>query len=401
MSTVAEDQEVANDEDSEDEDMMDDPEEVERASSIGGESHGSGITATTSTSFGVGLYQDLEPNAIIGSLPKLLKFSHGILNLFPMDTVETSAAELKLPGTTLASLMRTAESKFNEVRKTYGPGDFINTDGILRKLLGTLDLGVGDFRPDAVLETANLAMFAKGIMTSQRESRGTHHFLEGIDTFFPKQFLTSFGENTAYGQSLLRDDTFELALELRTQWVISYLRWMKTYEPARMDVDYPYKALHNAFLIDSPRDAIPHFIYEDGTASLKTMAGVLNDEVGAAKLQDQAAMIRERINQIEESFYEEEVSGDDFYDSDKLEKDFPWLQVQRLVIVWCQARLQEIDGSIEQQGEVGTIVQSLTSVVQKSKDQAHDLDGVREEQQRQLLPAPDIIPAGSGRSYVD
>lgn len=293
---------------------------------------GSQISYPSMSSWGDAAIQSLDGDRVIETLPGLLEQSERMISyLVHPPLVEKIAKDLAIPGTSFQALVHYAEVAFNEHKRVYGEEMFINPSWVLRKFFDNRDTGTGDFRPDPVLQTANLAILAHAIMSlTSTTTRSAPRILELIDRDFPKQFLTGILDTASSGSSKLKTETFDISLDIKTQYLIAHLHKVKSDEGDKyMQPDLPKETLRLLF-----------------------SNAVTSSDMEAGKLQ-------ERINAIAVHFHT--TADGDAYDADKLAHDFPWLGFQNNIISWINARINETKQNIREQGGVINISKKLSS----------------------------------------
>jgi hypothetical protein len=365
----------------------------------------SGTTAITSasaqTSYTATEVAKLDPTLVMEVLPDLLDSSVKLLALLaPVNAspelVESIVRELKVPGSALAKRLNHREEKFALDRENFGGDDYIRASFILQKLFGS-GAEPGMFRPDAILQAANLATLVKSLLVSERESQSSFNFFSNLDTWFPQTFVTQFGDNIYHGNSTLLDESFEMALDIRTQYTIVALWYHKSGEQEW----HPDEVLTELFfepLAKSTR-GLSHFddVMQNGQIKNLMRAGPDNTEV-------QNEMITERVLAIHQAFRQSEdaVEAGDLVDTEELESLFPWSKFLADTVWWARSRLDEIEESIRQQGGVDNLVESLVEAIKTNDSQAELYSKPHKSTAtpRQLLPSANIVPSTTGQRYV-
>ena len=353
----------------------------------------SGTTAISlGTTWSAGEIAALD-SLIAEYLPELFTSSCRILDLLaPADgtkatrsDTESIVRELKVLGSRRARRLKHDEDKFKITKDIYGGEIYIKPKHILRKLLLTDDPGDENFRPDSILHAANLAILIKEFLVIQRESPSTNEILWSLDKLFPEVFVGKFGGKAQFGQSALLEESFDLGLEIRTQFTIIQLEMQKDKE----DWD-PEKVLTANF-------------YEHPSALDDAITnGRLLNILGASPNSDnQIAKITARVKSISNNFREsfDAIEAGDLVDFEQLVTEFPWLKFLEDLVHWTRLRLNEIYRDIKEQGGIENITKSLIDVV-KSLDSQADLryeSPPSASQPRQLLPPPTDLDRNHSR----
>jgi hypothetical protein len=411
LSMVAEDREMEQNEDDEEEEEdgkeEQDVAQFQRSHSPGGMSQISGTTAISSfsarTSHSQGEIGALDP-MVAEMLPDLWNDSYRIMNLLaPADAqeeqVESSVKELKVSGSRLAKNLRQSERRFALTREHFGNEPYIKTTLIFQRLLGTPKPAEASSRPDAIIHAANLATLVKDFLVMEKESQSSQSILGGLDSYFPQVFVAKFEDNIQAGNSRLLDESFELALDIRTQLTIIALGFQKEQESWN-----PEQILLDSFYDAPPqrsRSSISDF--EDAVRN-----GRPRDLMGAGStLADhQSAEVLQRVKDIRSTFRHntDAIELGDLVDFERLEELFPWVKFLTDLVHWSRMRLDEISEGIKQQGGVLNITQSFIEAI-KTNDSQVDINYDAPPPSsviapRQLQPAAEILPGAFGQRYA-
>jgi hypothetical protein len=345
----------------------------------------SGTTAITSHSEAE--MQDLDPNSIVEILPDLFTSSRRILKqLAPsgssLESVEATIKELRILGSGSAVHLKRAEDKFKPDRSAYGNDTYIKASIIMRKLFDSPDPPIGSFRPDAILQAANLATLVRDLLVAQKEGRTTYEDIGEIDQNFPNAFLSKFGGDIDRGESDLKDESFSIGLELRTQHTILALVHFKENLIGSSQIFDPDRILGGGF-IDPPVDLDPELGYLEDCLQNGQVKDIMRM---APNSKEQVEQIKNRIVRMSESFRDGPDAGDDLVDFDFLEEQFPWIIFITQFVLWIRSRLDEINESVIQRGGTRTILKGLMGILGISESQV-ELES--------SPPSTSIMPRGS------
>jgi hypothetical protein len=411
LSMVAEDREMEQNEDDEEEEEdgkeEQDAAQPHRAHSPGGMSQISGTTAISSfsarTSHSQGEIGSLDP-MVAEMLPDLWNDSYRIMNLLaPADAheeqVESIVKELKVSGSRLAKSLRQSERRFALTREYYGNEPYIKTTLIFQRFLGTPNPAEVSSRPDAIIHTANLATLVKDFLVMEKESQSSQSILGGLDSYFPQVFVAKFEDNIVAGNSRLLEESFELALDIRTQLTIIALGFQKeqeSWDPEQILLDSFYDA-------PPQRSRSPISGFEDTVKN-----GRPRDLMGAGSTLDdrQTAEVLQRVKDIRSTFRHnnDAIELGDLVDFERLEELFPWVKFLTDLVHWSRMRLDEISEGIKQQGGVLNITKSFIEAIQINDSQVDiSYDAPPPSSviaPRQLQPAAKILPGASGQRYA-
>lgn len=395
---VAEDGEQPEEEEEEKEDD-DEPEgSGHPPRSPSGMSQMSGTTAITSasaqTSHTTTELADLDTTMVVETIPDLWVSAIKLLSLLTHsnateESIKSIVRALKVPGSAQAKRLMHREVKFKHDRENFGSDRYIRASFILQKVFGTQELDDETVRPDAILHAANLATLVKDLFVIEKQSYAACDFLAYLDTWFPESFVSQFQDNVYFGNSTLLDETFEMALVIRTQYTIVNL-WYQNSGESELDPDY---LLTEAFFDLQG----PYTSFEDARQKgrLKNLM-----RSGPANTKAQEAIIVQQVLQIRDAFRqsEEAVQAGDLVDWDQLDEQFPWMRFLAKIAQWTSSRLDEIMESVRQQGGVDNIVKTLVETITNNNSQASLIYEPQPSTAtpRQLQPSPNIVPGTSG-----
>lgn len=399
---VAEDRETEENEDDEDGEADEEAAQAQRSHSLGAMSQMSGTTAISSfsarTSHSQGEIVALDP-MVAEILPDLWSTSSSIVNLLaPIDAsedqVESIVRELKVSGSRLAKSLRYYEEKFGISRQHYGNENYIKTTLIFRRLLGSAEPDEGDFRPDAIIHSANIATLVKDFLVIEKESQSTRSILMGLDSYFPEAFVTKFDNEIRFGNSLLQDESFDLALDIRTQFTIVALGFQK--EQERWDPDQ----ILAATFYDPPQQRNPPLSYFEDSIRNGRPKNIMG--TGLPTADQQNAKVVDRVRLIRSAFRQsnDALEAGDLVDFEQLEELFPWVKFLTDLVNWSRLRLEEISEGIKQQGGVNAITKSFIEAIKSNDSQAdinYDPPPSSVIAPRQLQPPAEIVPGASGQ----
>lgn len=367
------------------------------AQSPGAMSQMSGTTAITS--YSAQEIAKLDP-IMAEILPELLESASRIMDLLApenaietVEQVDTIVKDLKIPGSRRGKHLKLHEQRFKATKSYYGTDTYIRTSFLLRKLLGTDDLELGTFRPDPVIQAANLATLLGELVVLHKGETKALSILQGVCSMFPEAFIGRYIEEVNLGDKDLNDENFDMALDLYTQSAIENL--------SRMAEDglslTPDQALADVFYKDF------NMADPDGHFAELTDGGVLRNILrpGQTYSQTQVEMIQERLGLLSATirYSEEARRAGDVVDFDQLNEMFPWATFITHLVQWSRRRLTEIFEAITEQGGIEEITLSLIELIQNNDSQA-DVRYDRPQpttKKRELLPAADITQGDNQR----
>ncbi len=322
--------------------------------SPGGHSNFSGTTALTTHS--VQELADLDASLIVEALEDLSDSSSKVLDVVAptdMSAPDTSvvAKELKIPGSRTAKRLSRLEAAFKSHADYFGSETYINNSIILRALTGVRapeGLDNGPWRPDPLLYKANVTTFVTKILTAERESRDTSSTMEQLDGTFPTPFLRGFTTSPArVDTSDLLQQTFRLALNIRTQWLIIMLsnhQSEENYDP----------------------DTILQHVFFESQRRLKGWEMDLGDGIGNLPIEFKN-QVTKRLNEIRDCFRQssQAMMAGDHVDLEQMDARYSWPDFLVEAVTWARLRLDETERRIHAQGGVKQIVEALSEEVER------------------------------------
>lgn len=318
----------------------------------------------------------LSPEDMLDTLPDLSDASEKLLRfVFTTDLYDTSVA-----GITAQSQNKDArENKklkrlvdtFERQRKEYGEDSYIDVGetviSILGRNAGSIDGETALWRPDALLQKANLAVLVSRIL-SIAEHDQSDRFLEDLAGAFPQRFVNRFGhvEELTPECSALAQETFQVALEVRTQEAIMLLaRHM-----GKINFD-PDTALFQVFYID------PNNLR--GWA----VSGLRIEDLG----REAKDKILRRVEQVRKAFRFNVPTSSEGQSSavESLRVNFPWTTFAQKIITWARRRLTELENQTTIKGGAQAICQALIDVIHRGRlGQSSAIDGLDENDGSEL-----------------
>ena len=312
----------------------------------------SGTTAITSRS--THDITDFNPDDMIDALTDLSNASDRILKTFlPNEANETHISairrEMQDPKSRTAKNVQRLGPHFERQSDPFSIEQYINPSVVARVLSGeqhVADVGNGNWRPDAVMQKANFTKLLTTLLTFENLDKDVQEFsIRKLERDFPTQFsqeLLELGEEygVSFGSSILLEETFEAAVELRTQFFIMLLT--------------------NFADESSPDpDELMKEVFYDRQNSLK---GWNIDGLKGGQLSGQRQkVVLSRIREIRQTFPDdpESLRAGQYFDLEALHRKFPWSSFVERMMFWSRLRLQEIEMRIDEQGGTEGIIQAL------------------------------------------
>lgn len=318
--------------------------------SPGGISVFSGTTARTSRS--AQELSLLSSEDMMDAFEDLTRYSDKLLGfLIPSEISEASVtalmAQLQTKGSRANKSLTRLVTMFSVQRDRYGSDSYIPHEEILRTLLGKRhisDREIGQWRPDALLQKANLAALAFSILSRPWQNRDSH-LVEELEHVFPMPFALGYvaPENMQVCYSVLQRETFELALELRTQYAITLLA-------------------HHATRPNFDSDVILQQLFYKDAHKLRGWS-VLGLQSGELTEKFQEAIVS-RLEAIRGAF--NTFSENAFKSVELLGISFPWVSLIPRAVRWVSQRLAELESQISANGGFDGIFKALVDEIQRT-----------------------------------
>lgn len=309
----------------------------------------SGTTARTSRSAQelAGLFVD----EMLDALPDLSDASDRVLRqLLSEQASNSTIADIRdhfqKPDSKASRKLRRLATVFQAQKDIYGNDFYINSALVLTALLGgrhASSVEYGPWRPDLLLQKANLSTLVMAVLTLSRKD-DNDQTIEELERVFPNPFLSNFVGtqimDISAGSSAIISDTFQIALELRTQVLILLL----TRHIGEPNFD-PDVILEQVFW-QEPR----------------TLKGWDLEGLRAGNLESifSSAILR-RLEHIRHCFSEDFPTSDtrEFVNLNSLRTRFPWNTFVTEAVAWSRTCLEEIERQTKVCGGITNIQRAL------------------------------------------
>ena len=319
--------------------------------SPGGASAFSGTTARTSRS--ALELSVLDSEDMMDELEELSRYSDKVLSLLiPTErseaTVTALIAELQTKGTRANKKFARLSDAFSRQRDVYGSASYISHQAVLRTLLGKKRVSIeetGQWRPDAILQKANLAALATTMLARSWEE-GETHFLEELEQAFPESFVTvlAASESLQAGRSRLTKMTVDLAIDVRTYYAIELLSRDVHQESFDCSV-----TLERVFYQDA------YNLRGWGVVGLRSedLPSEIQEAI-SGRLKDISAVFQSSPNKSSAAV-------------ELLRTTFPWIKLAQRLTDWMSYRLQELENQIMANGGFNEIFKALKKETKQMK----------------------------------
>ncbi|KAI9736165.1 MAG: hypothetical protein M1834_001050 [Cirrosporium novae-zelandiae] len=362
------DEYVQDDDDYEDDDNDDNSQDI--ASTNESQHRGSRFSSVGSDSdtHSIEEIRDLDPNQMMEGLKDLSVESDKILDFFGSQSssklsTDNLLKDLQLPRSEAnKQLSGLFLDKYDRTCYNFGSDRYIDTSIAVRGLFGVTDpkdVGHNSWKLAPVFQRANLATLSILIIKSEEGTEICRGNLELLDRQFPKVFVTDFQlpsepskHSLGPGSSILYPETFDLALDLRTQYFISQVQFHRRHDPS-FDPD---EIIRDVFWVDlesgSPESVVK------GWAVL----GSNEDDYRTLPAEYQKKL-RNRIRMLSSTFTNDSDNGSSL---EQLEEEFSWDDFVYALMDWVKRRKNEIDHEIERFGGVINIQKFVKEELQRS-----------------------------------
>jgi hypothetical protein len=326
--------------------------------SPGAASQMSGTTAISS--FSMIEAEFLAPKKILKHMRKLCDSSREFLeHLAPENggirDDSRSIEEMQKPDSEFTDEYREFDEELNFHLKHYKSEDhsYIHVGAIHRALFdGSRDAAATQTGLDLILYLANILVFAKQMIHSDRTGKGMWDALRQLDNVFPSQFMRSLEpetQPTIAGESVLLQETFELALELRTQLAILVLE-----RSASNGIFDPDGELSEVFFRSESSQESESSIIRGWNMD------ALGGEDSALPQQFEEAVIQ-RLLKIKETFLDDDESAarGEVVNFEMLYGTFPWEPTILRLLNWVRLRHKELFTTIDELGGAAAILRNV------------------------------------------
>ncbi|KAJ0426012.1 hypothetical protein BJY00DRAFT_122958 [Aspergillus carlsbadensis] len=279
---------------------------------------------------------ELEPEMMLEALPDLERAGRSLLDFLAPSTADlvtivNKAKVLSNPTNTQSKRLRRLTSNLAAEFRYFGNQTYLDADAIGRAFNTALRGRRGSFQdwdPDPVVHLANCARFAHEILLAGTGLNSRKAVIRHIESLFPLPLMSGLvadGQEKHHGESSLQKDTFDLALEIRTQSLILHL------EERQDEPEFNAKhAVRRQFFKGSSRKTLRGFNLPNFGGS----NGILPD--------DYTGTVQDRYNDILLAEIDEGV-----FDVDDLKGAHRWQRFVLRAAQWIRKRVEEIDEELK------------------------------------------------------
>ncbi|KAF7157701.1 hypothetical protein CNMCM6106_003554 [Aspergillus hiratsukae] len=333
---------------------------------------------------------NLDPDMMMETLPDLERAAKNVLDyLVPSSadpfSIVNAAKRLVDPNSTQSKRLRHSQSNLAAQAEWFGSQVYIDVKHVSQLLTSALEkksVQVGkDWSAEPILHLANCARLALEVLLANAGTDSAKRAIRNLEDLFPLPFMNDISESQgerAIGDSSLRKDTFDLALELRTQSLILKL------EEDQYKLDFlPEPAIRRHFF---DVDAFDDDNFDSSDAPL------LGLNIGRFRgsgdfPQQYREAVCYRYNEILLLVSE---AGDNPLDIKELKSAYRWQKFVLQAVQWLRKRIQEIAQVLQGQQSVQTV----------HKDFFADQEPVDRIGSASATPRPSATPAVEKRAPV-
>ena len=312
--------------------------------------------------------EELDALSIVDELPDLQRAAAGFLNVLisgssDPSSIANAARRMKDPKSTERRRLKLHAKKLVDRMKHFSSQTFIDVERIhqLVSLVSLRDIDQS-WSPTPILHSANCARLALEIILATPGSDSAKQTIRSLETQFPVAFLDHMDNGSrpiSVGVSATKKATFDLALEIRTQFFIMELERRASEEGFN-----PTSILRGVFYDDLAVDS-----GELDPSLLRgfRLAGIFEEENGHLPDRYQEA-VTDRIAELEFGLLDE----DGFTNVEALSAAFPWSRFLLRTARFVHSREKEIKRDLRTQPDIDD-VQSLIVRQIKLRDETSSL----------------------------
>lgn len=305
-----------------------------------------------------------EPEALdaldmLDELPDLQQAAGSLLDLLissNSDPISIFNAAKRIRDTDAKRVKRHSKKLLERLR-VYTQEIFIDVSHVKSQIpVVSTKNGIHSWGPSPALHLSNCARLALDILLENAGSTSTLQAVRSLDSQFPAPFLDEVTDSTrsmAIGTSAAEKATFELALEIRTQFFIMELERRQT-EP-QFD---PKAVLMYVFYNHCGLDPV-----EVGVLRGFNLAGAFEEEDGSLPDRFQDA-VAERIRELEVEMFDD----DDALNIKGLRAAFSWKRFVLRAANFIYQREREIRRDLQTQASFDEVKTSVSKEIRKRDD---------------------------------
>lgn len=342
-------------------------------------------------------FEDGEPDPIIlvEELPDLQSAANRLLDLFVSNASDPrnildSAKRITNPRNTDSKRLKLAVRKLVSTMNGFSSQAFIDVAQIKQMIPSVRPPGAArPWSPLPILHKANCARLALDVLLASIGSQSPRQAVERLERQFPTPFLNSIVKRSQpkpVGASTAEKQTFELALEIRTQYFIMEL------ERRQSEKDFdPRSILKGVFYDELALEE------DEDPGSLRgfKLKPIFEDENGRLPDRYQDDVI-DRVSELEYDLFDQ----DDLLNIQSL-KRASWTRFVLRTARFIHSRDKEILFDLQQQPKIDEVEDLVRKEIERRDDpashdtpdrQAETVPETEDRSSRALLPREDLGP---------
>jgi hypothetical protein len=201
---------------------------------------------------------------------------------------------------------------------------FIDASRVDRVLIPTISNGL----IEAIVSKINLATLALQLRDWYGQKKIPEDALKDLDNEFPSPFVTSFIKDSRVGSSRLFQETFQLALEIRTQVALLVL------------AEHGSEELRSTFFVDLPEQ----------NGGMRASLMQWDEKVNISDMPDQSKAIETRLQELSSIVGTGKVGKKA---QQTLYQKYEWPDFITSALIWVQHRAAELTSAIHITGFTG------------------------------------------------
>lgn len=351
---------------------------------------------------------EIDAIAMVESLPNLHAASTRLLDFFSSGfssprSIAEFAQHLANPKSNQARKLQYLSNNLSSQLSLFGSDVYIPLDKVA-SIIPPVDHDSKSWRVDGIIYKSNCAQLALEILTHITLTEDVVDSLYALEGQFPMPFLSALANETLTknaGISALRRQTFDLALQVRTQ----FLKMRLLYDRGEAELD-PNLLLQDVFYnanLDSQATSTNLTLRGFSLPSFQDVDGNLPEQYTQA--------VNDRIREITGCF-----QADGQIDFDALDERFPWENFVFTVANWLRSRTEELNRHLNQQPRVEDVLDKLENAINQGGQEGivHDTQigddtqlatqrqNASQQKRRELLPPAEIMERreASGRQSL-
>jgi hypothetical protein len=317
------------------------------------------VTASVGSEIDLTELRKLDFQMMIATLGDLFHHSTKLLDLFcpkgaSDDAVLDLAERMRTSGTFEEKYILKVVPQFLSYKETFASQFYIDVSTALRALTKVplnRKIKSGPWLPEDILYKANVSLMTLRLLPSEGTNAECEHGLEELDLLFPVPFLSSIGgeDDPKPGISALYNESFELALEVRTQYLILQLG-KESGKPSF-----------------NPTHILGKIFYEGVTADGVRLKGwdIFLDAGGNRLPKEFEDAVERRISDLKSCFSNKLKK---LVDLDRLDELFPYSAFVTKLAAWARSRADELDSDLRKRGGVDEVIRALRVEAGKHPD---------------------------------